>query len=227
MRTKPKYLDDLGVELIKSNASDLDVARAAWVSTLAGDAREKDSGRVPGLINFLYRNRHMSPFEHGSFTFFVDCPIFVAREFMRHRTFSYNEVSGRYSMMKGRMYVPALYRPIIQKGNMGDYTFEPGSPEQYSTMIDAHHIAYETCWTQYERMVEAGIAKECARNVLPLGLYTQFYATVNPRNLMAFLDLRLPGDALAEIRAVARMMEVHLEEKMPYTYEAWRKGRYE
>jgi thymidylate synthase (FAD) len=225
--SKVEYSDELGLELIKSNASDLDVARAAWVSTLAGDAREKDSGRVPGLINFLYRNKHMSPFEHGSFTFFVDCPIFVAREFMRHRTFSYNEVSGRYSLMKGKMYVPAVYRPIVQKGKVGEYTFEQGNRQQVQTMIDAHHIAYETCWRQYERQVEAGIAKEVARNVLPLGLYTQFYATTNPRNLMAFLDLRLPGDALAEIRAVARMMEVHLEEKMPYTYEAWRKAQNE
>ena len=107
------------VELIKHNASDEDVAFAAWVSNFASEARERPTDHIAGLINFLYREKHMSPFEHGSFTFFVDTPIFVAREFMRHRTWSYNEASGRYKLLEGRLYITPLTRPQVQKGKVG------------------------------------------------------------------------------------------------------------
>lgn len=218
------YSHDVTAQLIKTNASDIDVARAAWVSTAGLDAREKDSDNVQGLINFLYRNRHMSPFEHGSFTFMIDCPIFVAREFHRHRTFSYNEVSGRYSVMKPRFYMPGRERPLVQVGKIGYYTFEEGTDEQYAYMVRCMVRAYDKCWEEYNNMLYYGIAKEVARDVLPLGLYTQFYATCNPRNLMQFLDLRTADDALYEIRAVAGNMEQHFKDTMPMTYTAWKES---
>lgn len=219
------FADELQVkaELYKTNANDLDVGKAAWVSHTP-DPREKEADRLEGLIRFLYRNRHMSPFEHGSFTFYVQCPIFVAREFHRHRTMSYNETSGRYSELQPLFYVPATHRPLTQVGKVGAYTFEPGTPEQYAIMRREHEISYTQSWQSYQNMLAAGIAREVARNVLPLGIMTSFFATCNPRNLMQFLDLRLDGQALYEIhRLVAVPMERAFREHMPLTWEAWSK----
>ncbi len=215
------------VELIKQNASDIDVARAAWVSNFGEDAREKDGARIEGLIKFLYNNRHMSPFEHGSFTFFIDTPIFVAREFMRHRTMSFNEVSGRYTTLNNRFYVPPAERPLIQTGKVGAYVFESGSNEQYAlarTHLERHA---EDAWKRYEAMMQNGIAREVARNVLPVNTMTQFYATVNPRNLMQFLGLRDDRHALWEIREVAVQMDAIFKDAMPLTHKAYRAGREE
>jgi len=218
-----EFVDKSTVSLENFTGSDIAVARAAWVSNYGEDAREKDSNRVAGLINFLYTNRHMSPFEHGQFTFFIDTPIFVAREFMRHRTFSYNEWSGRYSDLQPRFYLPNKERPLIQAGKVGAYTFEPGSDEQYARLLVETRRAYAQAWYAYKEMIDQGIAREVARNVLPVGIMTKFYATVNPRNLMQFLDLRTDPTALAEIRYVAGEMEKIFAIHMPLTHNAWRK----
>jgi thymidylate synthase (FAD) len=218
-------VDHSTVELIKHNASDEDVAFAAWVSNFAAEARNRSTDRIEGLINFLYRERHMSPFEHASFTFFVDTPLFVAREFMRHRTFSYNETSGRYRRMDGRFYVPAMERPLIQKGKVGAYTFEPGDKQQFDLMLACFHDSFENSWKNYEIMLSNGIAKEVARNVLNLSLYTQFYATANPRNIMQFLTLRNDKHALYEIRLVAQKVEEEFAAAMPLTYAAFARER--
>lgn len=217
-----KFVEHPTVELIKHNASDVDVARAAWVSNYGDDAREKDTENIRGLINFLYRNKHLSPFEHGSFTFFIDCPIFVAREFMRHRTFSYNETSGRYRELEPRFYIPSPARPLVQQGKVGAYTFVAGTDSQYDYVKTNTRQAYENAWGAYQNMLSAGVAKEVARNVLPVGIMTQFYATANPRNVLAFLSLRNDSHALAEIREVAVKMEEILAQKMPLTYEAYK-----
>lgn len=216
-----ELVNESRVELIKHNASDLDVARAAWVSNYGEDAREKDGARVKGLINFLYREKHMSPFEHGSFTFFVDTTIFVAREFMRHRTASYNEVSGRYMELAPRFYMPPPERPLIQKGKVGEYYFVPGTEEQYMMLVNELSEAYEEDWNRYQRLLSAGIAKEMARISLPVGIQTQFYVTMNPRNVMQFLTLRTAPNALQEIRDVAGKIEAEFAKAMPYTYEAY------
>lgn len=239
-----EFVDHSTVQLVKSNASDLDVAMAAWVSnfgsggnpklpdgldyyTLASsyESQRKQDGmkRVEGLINFLYRERHMSPFEHGSFTFFVDTPIFVAREFMRHRTFSYNETSGRYKELEPRFYLINDDRPVVQKGKVGAYRFDGGSAEQYGNVYAASTLSYMHSWNSYQQMLDKGVAREVARNVLPVGTMTQFYATANPRNVMQFLLLRNDPNALAEIREVAEKIEAIFAEEMPLTYKAFKK----
>lgn len=223
--TSIKTYGESTVELIKHNASDEDVAYAAWVSNFGAGALERDTSDVSKLINFLYSNKHMSPFEHGSFTFFVDTPLFVAREFMRHRTFSYNETSGRYKEMEGRFYVPYEDRPLVQKGKVGAYTFVPGTPEQYNLVVACFKESFEVAWHKYQTMLENGIAKEVARDVLPLSLYTQFYATANPRNIMQFLVLRNDKHALYEIRKVAEAIEDAFAAAMPLTYAAFIKAR--
>ena len=220
-----EFVNSSRVQLIKTNASDIDVARAAWVSNYGEDAREKDATKIQGLINYLYNNRHMSPFEHGSFTFFIECPLFVAREFHRHRTMSYNEVSGRYSELKPRFYIPPRERPLIQAGKVGAYNFTPGSDEQYAIVRNRIEANSRAAWDYYQSMLDYGIAREVARDVLPLNLMTSFYATVNPRNLMQFLTLRDEDQALYEIRNVAVQMDAYFEEVMPLTHKAYRTDR--
>lgn len=239
-----EFVDHSTVQLVKSNASDLDVAMAAWVSNFGsggeprlpagmpsrwqlesgfGQAQEEGWKRIEGLINFLYRERHMSPFEHGSFTFFVDTPIFVAREFMRHRTFSYNETSGRYKELEPRFYLINDDRPVVQKGKVGAYRFDGGEPEQYGHVYASTTLAYSSAWRAYQNMLDRGVAREVARNVLPVGTMTQFYATANPRNVMQFLLLRNDPNALFEIREVAEKIESVFAEEMPLTYKAFKK----
>jgi thymidylate synthase (FAD) len=183
----------------------------------------QDRERIEGLINFLYRERHMSPFEHGSFTFVVDTPIFVAREFMRHRTFSYNETSGRYKELEPRFYLIDSDRPVVQKGKVGAYRFDGGTDEQYGHVFASTSLAYSNAWSAYQNMLGLGVAREVARNVLPVGIMTQFYATANPRNIMQFLLLRNDDNALAEIRDVAEQIEQQFAKAMPLTYAAYKK----
>lgn len=248
-----EFVDKSTVKLVKSNATDLDVAMAAWVSNFGSNGTpqlpeglvapgyinhdnladeyyrksyksfEQLGDKVKGLINFLYRERHMSPFEHGSFTFFIDTPIFVAREFMRHRTFSYNETSGRYKELEPRFYLINDDRPVVQSGKIGAYNFVGGSPEQYGNVYASTTLSYSMAWNSYQNMLGMGVAREVARNVLPVGTMTQFYATANPRNIMQFLLLRNDSNALYEIRAVAEEIEEQFAEQMPYTYAAFKK----
>ena len=218
-----EFVSKSTVELVKHNASDEDVAYAAWVSNFGEGAKQRDTSDVSKLINFLYSNRHMSPFEHGSFTFFVDCPIFVAREFMRHRTWSYNETSGRYRELEPRFYMAPFDRPMRQVGRIGNYSFEEGDDHQKSTVRGYTQKSYEASWYAYQKMLSAGVAKEVARNVLPVGTMTQFYATANPRNVMQFLSLRNDGPALKEIRDVAIDIEAAFAEAMPLTYDAYKR----
>lgn len=216
-----EFVNHPTVTLVQSNASDNMVAMAAWVSNgLDQEERLQDQNRVGKLINFLYRNKHMSPFEHGGFTFKVDVPLFVAREWHRHRSMSYNEISGRYTEMQPRFYVPAPERPTVQTGKIGAYQFEPDTAASYHARASIEQMSREG-WKSYHQLKANGVANEVARMVLPLNLMTQFYATVNPRNLMHFLQLRTDPQALYEIREAAHQTEEIFSEQMPHTYKAY------
>jgi thymidylate synthase (FAD) len=181
------------------------------------------------LINYLMRDRHGSPFEHNSMTFFISAPIFVFREFMRHRVgWSYNEESGRYRELQPVFYVPGQDRKLVQEGRPGKYVFIDGSPEQHKVvseaMIDSYRRSYET----YQEMLAAGIAREVARAVLPVGLFSSMYATCNARSLMHFLGLRTQHELAKvesfpqrEIEMVGEKMEQHWAKLMPLTYAAF------
>lgn len=220
-----EFFSESEVQLVNFTGSDETVARAAWVSTVGEESRTKDASNIQKLIDYLYKNRHMSPFEHGQFTFYIKTPLFVAREFHRHRTMSYNEISGRYTTMKPRFYVPPLDRPLIQVGKPGAYTFEPGNKDQHVIVNNILQKKSISAWNEYENLRSASVANEVARMVLPLNLMTEFYATVSPRNLMQFLDLRTEGQALFEIRDVASQMEQFFEIEMPLTHHAYRRYR--
>ena len=167
-----KFRSDVTVELVKHSASDSDVVWAARVST-AGERSNADAGKNQdasehtGLVNFLMRERHGTPFEHSIFTFYVKAPIFVWREHMRHRIASYNEESGRYRQLDPEFYFPNTSRNLQQVGKTGSYTFEPGTPEQYKITEEEFKKSCETSYASYEKMLQAGVAREVARGVLP------------------------------------------------------------
>lgn len=228
------FRDDMSVELVKSSASDADVIWAARVST-AGDKSLEDVGadaaKSEGLINYLARERHGSPFEHTSMTFFISAPIFVFREFMRHRIASYNEESGRYRELKPVFYIPSKERKLVQIGKAGAYTFVDGTPEQFEITVTSIKETCKLAYANYQKMLEAGVAREVARAVLPVTLYSSMYVTMNARALMNFLSLRtaregshFPSYPQREIEMVAEKMEAHFAKLMPITYGAFQKS---
>lgn len=233
-RNEPIFRGDMTVELVKASASDADVIWAARVSTAGEQSLEEvgeDPARSAGLINYLARERHGSPFEHTSMTFFVSAPIFVFREFMRHRIASYNEESGRYRELQPVFYVPNPDRKLIQVGKTGAYTFVEGTPEQYEITVQVMKESYVFAYERYQRMLEAGIAREVARAVLPVALYSSMYVSMNARALMNFLSLRtshegshFPSYPQREIEMVAEKMEAHFAQLMPITYAAFQKS---
>lgn len=200
-------------------ADDLSVVNSARVSF--GKHRTKMDEADRGLIRFLMRERHGTPFEHNSFRFHVRCPIFVAREWFRHRIGSFNEFSARYSEMPTEGYVPALEYVRTQVGKPGAYTFETMDVFGADVTQGMINYAYLKAYEAYERMIELGVAKEIARVVLPVGTYTEFYWTVNARSLMNFLSLRTAEAAQREIRDYAVAVEGFFALHMPETYRAW------
>jgi len=228
------FRSDVTVELVRSSASDADVIFAARVSTAGEQSLEDvdaDPERSTGLINYLMRDRHGSPFEHNSMTFFVRAPIFVWREHMRHRIASYNEESGRYRQLEPVFYVPGHDRPLVQVGKTGAYEFLPGSEEQYALIDEEMRTSCMAAYDSYQRMLDAGIAREVARMVLPVSIYSSAYVTLNARSLMNFLSLRrkvdgshFPSYPQREIEMVAERYEEFWSGLMPLTHAAFVKN---
>ncbi|MEP6909372.1 MAG: FAD-dependent thymidylate synthase [Actinomycetota bacterium] len=212
-------LDHGFVRLDDSMASDLSVVNGARVS-FARRKEEMDESDE-GLIRFLMRDRHGTPFEHNSFRFHIRTPIFVAREWFRHRIGSFNEFSMRYAKATDEFYVPAAEDVRSQVGKPGAYSFEQVSPEIAEQTREELQAVYETAYETYQRLVELGVARELARCVLPVGAYTEFYWTINARSLMNFISLRAAETAQREIRRYAEACELFLAEKMPVTHAAF------
>ena len=225
------FRSDMTVELVRSSAKDADVLFAARVSTLGEQSLDEvdgDAERSAGLIRFLMRDRHGSPFEHNSMTFYVQAPIFVFREFMRHRIASYNEESGRYRELNPVFYVPAPERKLVQEGKPGHYVFVEGTPEQHAIVVEQTKQTCTAAYEAYQRMLAAGVAREVARGVLPVATYSSMYVTMNARSLMNFLSLRTKREGSAypsypqrEIEMVAEQMERLWEPLMPVTHAAF------
>ncbi|MEU0213566.1 FAD-dependent thymidylate synthase [Streptomyces sp. NPDC006265] len=230
--TTPSFRSDITVELVTHNAADADVLFAARVSTgavttvsEAGELTVRDQG----LINYLMRDKHGSPFEHNSMTFRIEAPIFVFREWLRHRVgWSYNEASGRYMELKPVFYTPSADRPLVQTGKPGAYLFTGGTVAQHEA-VQAHIFhACDEAYERYQEILAAGIAREVARTVLPVGTYSSMYATCNARSLMHFLGLRtrderatFPSAPQREIEMAAEQMEQLWAQLMPATHAAF------
>lgn len=228
--TEPMFRSDMTVQLVVSEASDHSVTRSARVSTLGNlSALTESVKRERGLILYLMKNRHGSPFEHNLFTFYIEAPIFVWREFMRHRIgVSYNEESGRYRELQPVFYVTSDERLLVQTGKPGAYEFVPGTPAMVGYTQSVHREAARAAYHGYESLLRMGVAKEVARMSLPLSIYSGAYVTMNARSLMSFLSLRtqhdeakFPSKPQAEIEMVAVQMEAFFREAMPLTYEAF------
>ena len=212
-------LDHGFVRLDDAMADDLSVVNGARVSF--AKRREEMDEADEGLIRFLMRDRHGTPFEHNSFRFHIRCPLFVAREWMRHRVGSFNEFSLRYARATDDFYVPEAEDVRSQVGKPGAYSFEPVSDEVAETTRQKLQEVYDHAYATYQELVELGVARELARCALPVGAYTEFYWTINARSLMNFISLRNSETAQREIRRYAEACERFLEQLMPVTYAAF------
>ncbi len=227
----PVFRSDVTVELVRAAATDADVLFAARVSTQGEkslDQLDADPARSAGLINYLMRDKHGSPFEHNSMTFYVQAPIFVFREFMRHRIASYNEESGRYRELDPVFYVPGPERKLTQIGKPGAYEFVDGTAEQSALVQAETRQVCAQAYAAYRRMLAAGVAREVARIVLPVTIYSSMYVTMNARALMNFLALRtkrdnarFPSFPQREIEMCADQMETFWQGLMPLTHAAF------
>ena len=226
------FRSDMTVDLIDSMGNDDSVIRSAKVSTMTDTTVDdmSEAGKEK-FIDFLVSSRHGSPFEHVLFTFRIEAPIFVWREFMRHRMASYNEESGRYTELKPVFYIPDENRNLVQVGKPGEYAFTQGDP----LPVRATDAFLRTCSVEadadYRSLLKRGIAREVARMVLPLNIYSTAYVTMNLRSLTNFLSLRrnvegqtVPSFPQREIEMVAELMEEHANSIVPITLGAFRRN---
>ncbi|MCG8452744.1 MAG: FAD-dependent thymidylate synthase [Spirochaetales bacterium] len=197
-------LDKGFVRLVDYMGSDDRIVQAARVSYGKGT---KTARQDAGLIDYLLRNGHTSPFEQVVFTFHAKMPVFVARQWIRHRTARLNEVSARYSVMADEFYVPELADVSVQStDNKQGRRDEPMSPEEAQIIRDSIEAVNQKAYADYGKMLEAGTARELARVVLPVSMYTEWYWQIDLHNLFHFLRLRLDAHAQREIRAYAEVM---------------------
>lgn len=223
-----EFTSEIKVELIQHTGSDEAIAAAARVST-GLDLQDYTPEQNRGLIKYLMKNRHGSPFEHNSMTFRAMVPIFCVREWQRHRIgWSYNEVSGRYKKLEPTFYVLSEERPTVQSGSGAHPKLISGGPVLTKVSNGIMIESYTHSWGAYEKLLDLGVANEVARNVLPVGVYTEMYATCNARSLMSFLSLRVdhPDNTFStkpqwEIQNGAEQMEDHLKMLFPETWSAY------
>ncbi|MER3451049.1 MAG: thymidylate synthase (FAD) [Thermus sp.] len=206
-------LDKGFVRLVDQMGGDQAIVQAARVSYGEGTKTYRED---KALIDYLMRNRHTSPFEMVEFKFHVKAPLFVVRQWFRHRTASVNEISGRYSILKEEFYEPKAWRRQAKENKQGS---EGGfqDEEAVSLLREAQGTAYRT----YQALLEKGVAREMARFTLPLNLYTEFYWKQDLHNLFHFLKLRLDPHAQWEIREYARAIAEIVKAHVPLAWESF------
>lgn len=224
--------EDVDVELVQHVGGDASVVQSARVS-LAADNPGADfsaSTEEIGLINYLMREHHGTPFEHNSITFRVRVPIAVAREWHRHRVQSYNETSGRYTELAPEFYWPSVERPLVNVGTSAKPQMAPAEPHVTEETRNILSESYLRAWDDYQDLLALGIAKEVARLVLPVGIMTTMYATANLRAWMHFIALRTYNEDAVhvsrpqrEIEMAAEKIEKILTGLFPVSMESFRK----
>jgi thymidylate synthase (FAD) len=233
--TQITFKSESTVRLIQSAGGDHMVVAAARVSTSGEEAlkfADAPAEENAGLIRYLIKQRHGTPFEHSFLTFFVHAPIFVWREWHRHRVgFSYNEESGRYKQLDPVFYLPPRERPMMKVNG-----WKPGRPKftrcedgmVYGELTFNLRQSYEVAYHRYEKNLALGIDPGLARDCLPVGIYSSCWVSCNPRSLMAFLSLRTheqaaasPSYPLYEIEEAARKVEDVFRQGWPITHAAW------
>lgn len=234
MTTAIEFSSDIEVKLVRACTADEFVIQAAQVSSKGEREIEElvrlyEAGEinVQRFINALVKGKHGSPFEHNLFTFFVEAPIFVFREWHRHRIASINEMSGRYTVLPGKFYVPGNERGVVNKNTKMKPEFVDDPHLWIETNKSLAHISKDA-WENYENLLDIGVAPEVARMVLPVNIYSQMYWSVNARSLMNFLSLRSRQDGATyvsypqrEIQMGAEKIEDIFAELMPATYKSF------
>jgi thymidylate synthase (FAD) len=217
---KKEVLDYGFVRLIDHVGDDLSIVRAARVSYAADWRTGEDEGKDAKLIQYLYRNKHTSPFECVVFSFEIKCPIFVARQWHRHRTWAYNEVSARYTEMPEEFYLPAVAQVTTQSQDNKQMRTEEIHPRA-EWFITHMSRANNEAFAIYKGLLKEGCPRELARTVLPLATYTRFFGTVNLHNLFHFLRLRMHAHAQYEIRVYAEAILSIVRDIVPHAFAAF------
>ena len=210
------------VRLVEHMGSDLSIVRNARVSYDAEWRTGEDEGKDAKLLNYLIKNRHTSPFESCVFTFEVKAPIFVFRQWHRHRTWSFNEISARYAELPEEYYVPDVEQITEQSTDNKQMRTEEQHPHAQFLQEDIKEAA-RASFKVYKQLLEQGCPRELARSVLPLGTYSHMFATVDLHNLMHFLKLRLHKHSQYEIRVYAEAMLELIEPIVPHSVAAFKK----
>lgn len=226
MTEKIDVLDHGYVRLVDHMGNDLSIVRAARVSYDAAWRVGEDSGSDHRLIKYLWKNKHTSPFEAVEFQFEVYAPIFVFRQWHRHRTWSFNELSGRYRELLENYYIPKVKHIGEQsKSSKQARTFDTVDPDR-KIEIAALDMHCHEAFVKYRQLLALGWPRELARMVLPLNTYSHMFAKVDLRNLLHFLDLRLHEHAQYEIRVYAEAIMKLIAPVVPVAIEAWNDGRF-
>lgn len=222
-----KCLDHGFVRLVDSMGNDLSVARAARVSYDAAWRAGEDQGSDKRLINYLWKNHHTTPFESVQFTFEVKAPIFVFRQWHRHRTWSYNELSARYRELPNEYYLPKCTEIGTQSKDNKQARVIDDSPyniQEHEDRADDLRRVNDLCneaFMTYKYLLGRGWPRELARSVLPVNTYSHMFASVNLLNLMKFLTLRCDTHAQYEIRVYANAMRDLARKIVPVCIDAW------
>lgn len=215
-------LDHGFVRIDGSMADDLSVVNSARVSF--GKRHEQMEDGDEGLLNYLMKHRHGTPFEHNAFRFHVKAPIFIFREWQRHRIGSFNEMSARYMELPGEWYVPEVQNVRSRVGKSGHYTYEPADLELAHNFLENLRAVCLQDFYSYQMAIADGIAPEVARLLLHVNHYSEMYWTVNARSLMNFLSLRNAPTAQWEIQQYAKVVEWFFALQMPHTAVAFIKN---
>lgn len=220
---KITVLDHGYVRLVDHMGSDISIVRAARVSYDAAWRTGEDQGSDERLIRYLWKNQHTTPFESVEFQFEVYAPIFVFRQWHRHRTWSFNELSGRYRELPEVFYVPdpAVIGEQATTNKQGRQAGEPGLVEQRAFEVPVYRRACEAAFEEYRRLLAAGWPRELARSILPVSTYSHMFAKTSLRNLLGFLDLRCHSHAQHEIRVYAEAMRELVRPIVPVAMAAW------
>jgi len=216
-----QVLDKGYIELIGIMGKDEDIAKSARVSFISNNGKTYTKDDDTKLIKYLYENGHMSPFEMVTYRFEIKAPLFVARQWFRHRAGSFNERSGRYSIMEDEFYYPSTF-------HSQDKTNKQGRGEALENSEEVGMLygnAMERIYNIYKSLLHEGVCKEQARLVLPLSIYTLYVWQTNLRNLFNFLNQRAHPHAQYEIRQYAETIEKFVEHNNPIAYKVWKENK--
>jgi thymidylate synthase (FAD) len=213
-----KVLDHGFVKLIDWMGDDSSIVQAARVSYGAGTKTKREDA---ALINYLWKHQHLSPFEMCEVKLHVKLPIFIARQWVRHRTANINEYSGRYSVMKPEFYIP---QRLLKQSTDNKQCSSQEEVENSENLIKLMTKNCNDAYKLYETLLEQGVSRELARTILPLNTYTEWYWKIDLRNLFNFLKLRLDPTASLEIQEYARVIAEIVDSRCPLAYAAFKEG---